>query len=92
MNPDTVCPERSDSRLLIPFEAKMEAALNRKPDRSPDALSVLNSVFGLPAFRGEQRSLESWPICATARGDRFRPYELSCGPARAFFSRFVMGF
>jgi hypothetical protein len=26
---------------------------------------------GLPR---EQRSLESWPICATARGDRFRPW------------------
>src|SRR3954463_6693160 len=35
----------------------MEAALNRKPDRAPDALSVLNSVFGLPAFRGEQEKI-----------------------------------
>jgi len=29
-------------------------ALNAKSDAVPDALSVLNSVFGLPAFRGEQ--------------------------------------
>src|SRR3954463_2327618 len=35
----------------------MEAALNREPDRAPDALSVLNSVFGLPAFRGEQEKI-----------------------------------
>src|SRR5438045_1037720 len=35
----------------------MEAALNRKPDQAPDALSVLNSVFGLPAFRGEQEKI-----------------------------------
>src|SRR6266568_8323339 len=35
----------------------MEAALNRKPDKAPDALSVLNSVFGLPAFRGEQETI-----------------------------------
>src|SRR3954468_966105 len=35
----------------------MEAALNRKPDKAPDALSVLNSVFGLPAFRGEQEKI-----------------------------------
>ena len=35
----------------------MEAALNRKPDQAPDALSVLNSVFGLPAFRGEQEEI-----------------------------------
>src|SRR6188768_3044296 len=35
----------------------MEAALNRKPDQALDALSVLNSVFGLPAFRGEQEKI-----------------------------------
>src|SRR3954466_4102395 len=35
----------------------MEAALNRKPYEAPDALSVLNSVFGLPAFRGEQEKI-----------------------------------
>src|SRR6478736_2240544 len=35
----------------------MEAALNRRPDKAPDALSVLNSVFGLPAFRGEQEKI-----------------------------------
>src|SRR5437764_11568061 len=26
-------------------------------DRAPDALSVLNSVFGLPGFRGEQETI-----------------------------------
>src|SRR5947207_13115576 len=31
------------------------AALHR--DSVPDALSVLNSVFGLPAFRGEQEKI-----------------------------------
>ena len=35
----------------------MEAALSREPDKTPDALSVLNSVFGLPAFRGEQEKI-----------------------------------
>jgi ATP-dependent DNA helicase RecQ len=35
----------------------MEAALNRRPDKAPDALSVLNSVFGLPAFRGAQEKI-----------------------------------
>jgi ATP-dependent DNA helicase RecQ len=33
------------------------AALSREPDKMPDALSVLNSVFGLPAFRGEQETI-----------------------------------
>jgi len=28
-----------------------------KPDIAPDALAVLNSVFGLPAFRGEQEAI-----------------------------------
>ncbi|HTG07445.1 MAG TPA: DNA helicase RecQ [Bradyrhizobium sp.] len=32
-------------------------ALNAKSDIAPDALSVLNSVFGLPAFRGEQEEI-----------------------------------
>jgi ATP-dependent DNA helicase RecQ len=32
-------------------------ALNAKSDTAPDALSVLNSVFGLPAFRGEQEEI-----------------------------------
>src|ERR1700736_1333420 len=35
----------------------MQAALSREPDKTPDALSVLNSVFGLPAFRGEQEEI-----------------------------------
>jgi ATP-dependent DNA helicase RecQ len=33
------------------------SALNAKSDAVPDALSVLNSVFGLPAFRGEQEEI-----------------------------------
>jgi ATP-dependent DNA helicase RecQ len=32
-------------------------ALNAKSDIAPDALSVLNSVFGLPAFRGAQEEI-----------------------------------
>ena len=35
----------------------MEAALNRRPDKAHDAPSVLNSVFGLPAFRGAQEKI-----------------------------------
>ena len=31
-------------------------ARNAKSGTAPDALSVLNSVFGLPAFRGELRT------------------------------------
>src|SRR6201990_654862 len=30
---------------------------NRKADAAPDALAVLKSVFGLPAFRGEQEAI-----------------------------------
>src|SRR5467141_3197335 len=37
--------------MSVPASA---SALNAKSDAVPDALSVLNSVFGLPAFRGEQ--------------------------------------
>ena len=33
------------------------SARNRESDISPDALSVLNSVFGLPAFRGAQEEI-----------------------------------
>src|SRR5436190_9375625 len=33
------------------------AARNRVSGTTPDALSVLNSVFGLPAFRGEQEKI-----------------------------------
>ncbi|MGZ5829604.1 MAG: DNA helicase RecQ [Xanthobacteraceae bacterium] len=33
------------------------SALNAKSDIAPGALSVLNSVFGLPAFRGEQEEI-----------------------------------
>ena len=35
----------------------MELALNHEPGRARDALSVLNSVFGLPAFRGAQQEI-----------------------------------
>ena len=35
----------------------MDLARNHAPDRSRDALSVLNSVFGLPAFRGAQEEI-----------------------------------
>jgi membrane-associated protease RseP (regulator of RpoE activity) len=33
------------------------SVLNAKSDVAPDALSVLNSVFGLPAFRGAQEEI-----------------------------------
>jgi len=33
------------------------SALGAKSDVAPDALSVLNSVFGLPAFRGAQEEI-----------------------------------
>ena len=33
------------------------AARNRVSGTTPDALSVLNSVFGLPGFRGEQEKI-----------------------------------
>jgi ATP-dependent DNA helicase RecQ len=33
------------------------AALNREPGTARDALSVLNSVFGLSAFRGAQEKI-----------------------------------
>jgi ATP-dependent DNA helicase RecQ len=33
------------------------SARNAKSDNAPDALSVLNSVFGLPAFRGAQEEI-----------------------------------
>jgi ATP-dependent DNA helicase RecQ len=39
------------------FEADMDLALNHEPGRTRDALSVLNSVFGLPAFRGAQEEI-----------------------------------
>src|SRR4249919_2400010 len=35
----------------------MSAPAARRRDGAPDALSVLNSVFGLPAFRGEQEKI-----------------------------------
>src|SRR6202158_898685 len=35
----------------------MTSTRNQEPDIRPDALSMLNSVFGLPAFRGEQEQI-----------------------------------
>jgi ATP-dependent DNA helicase RecQ len=35
----------------------MASARPHEPEISPDALSVLNSVFGLPGFRGEQEEI-----------------------------------
>jgi ATP-dependent DNA helicase RecQ len=40
-----------------PFEVKMDPARNHAPERSRDARSVLNSVFGLPGFRGAQEQI-----------------------------------
>ena len=40
--------------MSVPASA---SALNAKSDAVPDVLSVLNSVFGLPAFRGEQEEI-----------------------------------
>src|SRR6201746_2361765 len=40
----------------MPAAAPVSTRL-RESDMTPDALSVLNSVFGLPGFRGEQESI-----------------------------------
>ena len=40
---------------LTPMPAP--AARNRVSGTTPDALSVLNSVFGLPGFRGQQEEI-----------------------------------
>src|ERR1700726_4112293 len=40
--------------MSVPANA---SSLNRKSEGAPDALSVLNSVFGLPAFRGAQEEI-----------------------------------
>jgi ATP-dependent DNA helicase RecQ len=40
--------------MSVPANA---AAPRRESDSAPDALSVLNSVFGLPGFRGEQEEI-----------------------------------
>ena len=47
-------PSQEGRRPRQPRSLTMPA---RSPHRSPDALSVLNSVFGLPAFRGEQEEI-----------------------------------
>jgi ATP-dependent DNA helicase RecQ len=45
----------------------MELALNHEPGRARDALSVLNSVFGLSAFRGSQEQIvRQSPMAAIA--------------------------
>src|SRR5713226_2151120 len=40
--------------MSIPVVA---SATNRESDTAPDALSVLNHVFGLPGFRGAQQEI-----------------------------------
>src|ERR1700726_2447775 len=40
--------------MSVPANA---SSLNRKSSVTPEALAVLNSVFGLPAFRGEQEAI-----------------------------------
>jgi ATP-dependent DNA helicase RecQ len=45
----------SDDRIRMPAPAV--ASHNVKSDLAPSALAVLNSVFGLPVFRGEQEAI-----------------------------------
>src|SRR6202171_2831985 len=46
----------SDNLNHMPVPA-IAPSLTRKSEGAPDALSVLNSVFGLPAFRGAQEEI-----------------------------------
>ena len=46
---------RPDNLVNMPVPAT--AATLQGGTSSPDALSVLNSVFGLPGFRGEQETI-----------------------------------
>jgi ATP-dependent DNA helicase RecQ len=48
----------SDDLIRMPVPA-VAPARNRESDIVPDALSVLNSVFGLPGFRGAQQEIVS---------------------------------
>ncbi len=45
-------PESDD-----PFRMPVSLPSNREPEIVPDALSLLNSVFGLPGFRGAQEEI-----------------------------------
>ena len=45
-------PESDD-----PFRMPVPSARDRETDIAPNALSVLNSVFGLPGFRGAQEKI-----------------------------------
>src|SRR5256714_6640526 len=45
-------PESDD-----PFRMPVPSARDRETDTAPNALSVLNSVFGLPGFRGAQEEI-----------------------------------
>ena len=45
-------PESDD-----PFRMPVPSARDRETDIAPNALSVLNSVFGLPGFRGAQEEI-----------------------------------
>ena len=47
---------QSDHRIRMPVPA-IASARDIEPDIATDALAVLNSVFGLPAFRGEQEAI-----------------------------------
>jgi ATP-dependent DNA helicase RecQ len=51
-------PHYSDDLIRMPVPA-IAPARNRESDIVPDALSVLNSVFGLPGFRGAQQEIVS---------------------------------
>src|SRR6266403_2747699 len=51
-------PHYSDDLIRMPVPA-VAPARNRESDSVPDALSVLNSVFGLPGFRGAQQEIVS---------------------------------
>jgi ATP-dependent DNA helicase RecQ len=52
----TRASSKSDDLIRMPVPA-IGSARNAKSDIAPDALSVLNSVFGLPAFRGAQEEI-----------------------------------
>ena len=52
-------PESDD-----PFRMPVPSARDRETDIAPNALSVLNSVFGLPGFRGAQDRKRS---CGTSQ-------------------------
>src|SRR4051812_44610988 len=54
----TVCPARLHRDGLNPMSAPVAAAArNAVPNPTPTAISLLNSVFGLPGFRGAQETI-----------------------------------